>query len=94
MLKISANKKHGSVKAEYLNPLVIGAYLLFFGSSLIVVFAFKYVPLLLAPVFEALGYVFIGILGFTVLKERLTTKKLLGMAFIVAGVIVCSLGLS
>lgn len=91
MLKKSADKEHGSLRKEYLNPLVIGAYSLFLGSTLVTVYAYKYVPLSMGPVLEALGYVFIGILGFFVLKERLNTKSLLGMAFIVVGVIICSL---
>jgi len=91
MLKKSASREHASVRAEYLNPLVISAYVLFFGATLVTVFAFKYVPLSMGPLLEALGYVFIGILGFVVLKEGVNKKKLLGMAFIVAGIIVCSL---
>lgn len=92
MLKISANKQYESSIKEYLNPWVICAYILFFGSTLIMVFAYKVLPLSLGPVVEALGYVFVGVLGFVVLKEKITRKKALGMVLIVIGVVVCSLG--
>ena len=91
LLKKSALKKHKSTRREYLNPQVIIAYVLFFGSTLITVYAFKYVPLSMAPVLESLGYVFIGVLSFIFLKERLRIKGVVGMLLIVAGVIICSL---
>lgn len=91
LLKISANKEHGSAIKEYLNPWVITGYLLFFVSTLVTVYAYKSVPLSLGPVLESLGYVFVGILGFLVLKERISLRKFIGMALIVAGAIVFAL---
>lgn len=92
MLKVSSSKHYESKIKEYLNPWVISAYILFLGSTLIMVFAYKVLPLSLGPIIEALGYVFVGVLGFVLLKEKLTRKKALGMALIVVGVIVCSIG--
>lgn len=91
ILKKSADKEHASIAKEYLNAPVIIAYLLFFGSTLVTVFAYRYVPLSLGPVLEALGYVFVGILGFFVLKEKMGVKGYLGMALIIAGVIICAM---
>ena len=45
MLKKSANKVYDNALKEYLNPMVITAYGLFFLSTVITVFAYKYVPL-------------------------------------------------
>lgn len=91
LLKKSANRQYASVKEEYLNPRVVIAYLLFFGATLVTVVAYRYVPLSLGPVLEALGYVFVGILGVLVLKEKITIKSFVGMVLIVVGVIICSL---
>ena len=93
MLKISANKTYPSRVAEYLNPLVIVAYLVFFATTLIMVYAYRVIPLSIGPIIEALGYVFIAIIGFAILREKMTRKKLLGMALIIAGVVLCSLSI-
>jgi drug/metabolite transporter (DMT)-like permease len=93
MLKISANKTHLNHISEYLNPLVGGAYLLFFATTLITVYAYRVIPLSLGPIVEALGYVFIAIIGYTVLREKISRRKAMGMALIVLGVILSSVTL-
>lgn len=90
MLKKSANKTHGSVIKEYLNPKVITAYGLFFLSSLASVLAFKEVPLSMGPILGATEYIFIAVLGYLMLGEKVGKRKIIGLAFIVAGVLVCS----
>lgn len=92
MLKLSANKVYKSKMEEYLNPLVIGAYVLFLGSTLVMVFAYRVLPLSLGPIIEALGYVFVAVIGFVILREKVTRKKALGMVLIIAGVIIGSIG--
>ena len=91
LLKRSADKTHKSLIFEYMNPQVIFAYSLFFISTLVTVYAFRYVPLSFGPVLESFAYIFVGILSVFVLKEKITKKGLIGMAFIIAGVIVFSL---
>ena len=91
LLKISAGKQYPSRIREYLNPYVIIGYGLFFGCTLISMFALKVVPLSMAPVLEATGYIFVALLSFLFLKERLTLKQLLGMALILIGIAVYSL---
>ena len=88
ILKKSANKQYDNKLKEYLNIPVMLAYCLFFGSSLLTVLAYKYVPLSLGPILEATGYVWVAILGFIFLKERLNKKKILGMIIIITGIIV------
>ncbi|MEG2929508.1 MAG: multidrug ABC transporter [Oscillospiraceae bacterium] len=87
LLKISAKKQYKSFLAEYLNPLVIIAYGMFFLSSFITMFAFRGVPFSLGPVIESTGYIYVGILGVLILKEKMPTKKLLGNLIIIAGII-------
>ena len=92
MLKKSANKTYDSKIREYLNPTVIIAYGLFFLATLITVFAYKYVPLSSGPILESTGYIFVAVLGYFVLKERFTKKKVIGMALIIFGILFFSLG--
>lgn len=91
MLKKSAEKTYPSKLKEYLNPLVITAYVLFFGTTFISLYALKVVPLSMAPVLEASGYIFVAVLSFIFLKEKLTRKQLIGMALIIIGIVVYSL---
>lgn len=91
MLKISARKQYASKIREYLNPIVIIAYGLFFGCTLITMLAYRKVPLSLGQILESGGYIFVTILGVTILKEKLTGKKLLGMCIILAGILIFTL---
>lgn len=91
MLKKSAKKQYSSKLKEYLNPLVIIAYGLFFGTTFISMYALKAVPLSMAPILEASGYIFVAILSYIFLKEKMTKKQLLGMGLILVGIAVYSL---
>lgn len=92
LLKTSANKHYETKLQEYLNPKVIIAYGLFFASTLITVVAYKFVPLSLGPVLEATGYIFVSVLGYLILKEKISKQKLAGMAIIIAGILVFNMG--
>ena len=76
---------------EYLNPLVVGAYGLFFCSVILTMLALKYVPLSMSPILESTGYIFVSVMGYIFLKERFTRRKLCGFALILAGVIIFNL---
>lgn len=86
MLKLSARKTYGSKIREYMNPLVIISYCLFFGCTLITLLAYRKIPLSLGQILESSGYIFVTILGTTILKEKLTKKKLTGMLVILLGI--------
>lgn len=91
MLKKSAQKQYASKLSEYLNPLVIIAYVLFFATTLISMYALKVVPLSMSPILEASGYIFVAVLSYIFLKEKMTKKQLIGMALIITGIVVYSL---
>lgn len=88
MLKKSAEKKYESKIKEYLNPFVITAYGLFFGCTLISMYALKVVPLSMAPILEATGYIFVSVLSYIFLKEKMTKKQILGMTVIILGIVI------
>lgn len=93
MLKKSALKQYDSPLKEYLNPLVVFAYALFVGTTLLTMLAYRGIPLSLGPVLEASGYLYVTAFGVLVFKERMTPRKLLALALIVAGIGIYAAGL-
>ena len=90
ILKKSAQVTYDHWILEYLNVRVISAYGIFFLSSFLTMYAYKYVPLSLGPMLEACGYIFVTILGVCILKEKVGKRKLIGMALILIGIAVVS----
>lgn len=91
ILKTSANKTYESKLKEYLNFRVIFAYFLFFLSSLITVLAYKKVPLSMGPMLEATGYVWVSVLGYIFLHEKIGKRKAAGLVVIIIGIVVASI---
>lgn len=91
LLKKGANKTYKNIIEEYLNPLVIGAYSIFLLSSFLTMYSYKYVPLSIGPMIEAMGYVFVAVLGRIFLKEKINKKTAVGMALILIGIVICSI---
>ncbi len=91
LLKIAAKKQYSSWIYEYLNVRVISAYFIFFLATLLTVYCYKVLPLSLGAMLEASGYVFVTVLGRIILKESVSRQKLLGMALVIAGVIVVAI---
>lgn len=88
LLKMAAKQKYKSWIYEYLNFKVITAYAIFFIATIITVYCYKVVPLSLGAMLEASGYVFVTVLGYLMLKEKVSKKKLLGMALVILGVVI------
>lgn len=93
MLKKSANRTYDSPLQEYLNPLVIFAYVLFVGTTLLSVLAYRGIPLSLGPVLEATGYLYITAFGVLIFKEKMTRGKIVALALILLGIGIYALGL-
>ena len=91
ILKKAAGKTYDSALKEYLNPMVIGAYGMFFCSVILTMLALKYVPLSMSPIIESTGYIFVSVMGYFFLKERFTRRKLAGFALILAGIVIFNL---
>lgn len=88
MLKKAAMREYASPIREYLNPLVIFAYVLFVGCTLLTILAYQGIPLSLGPVLEATSYVYVTIFGVTIFKEHVGRDKLIALALIIAGILV------
>lgn len=90
ILKMAANKTYKSPIAEYVNPMVIGAYGMFFLSTILTMVALRYVPLSLSPILESTSYLYVTVLGYLFLKEKLSKRKLVGLGLILVGIFVFS----
>ena len=92
ILKKAAEKEYPSKIAEYMNPMVIGAYIFFFGASLCSVLGYKGVPLSIGPILEATGYIWVAILGKMFLSEKISPRKALGLVIIIVGIVIAAFG--
>lgn len=91
ILKKSAARKYDSLIKEYLNVRVIGAYAMFFLSTLLTMYAYTGVPLTLGALLESAGYIYIPLLSFIFLKEKITPRMVVGSLFIIGGIIIYNL---
>ena len=89
LLKKSADREHRSFLRSMLNWRVITAYGIFFGSLLVNITAMsKGVKLKDMPILESLGYVFVPLLSYMVLKEEITKRTLVSIVLILIGIYV------
>lgn len=88
ILKKSSQIQYKDMLHEYMNIRVIGAYSMFLISTLLTMYAYKGVPLTLGTLLEAAGYIYIPILSFIFLKEKITFNKIIGSVFIILGIVV------
>lgn len=91
LLKKSALTDHKSFIKEYLNPLVIIAYTLFLFSTVVVIIAYKEIPVSIGVILESSGYIFVSILSYVFLKETLNIKQCFGLILILLGIFVCNI---
>lgn len=91
LLKKSANIERENKLKEYLNFKTIFAYGIFFGATLCTLFAYKYIPLTMGTILETTGYIFITVLSYFFLKEKISKKKLIGLIIIIIGVLIFSI---
>lgn len=91
ILKKAAQKEYPNKIREYLNARVIFAYIIFFGATLCSIWAYTVIPLSLGPILESAGYIFVAVLSWLFLKEKITKKKMLGLSVIIIGIIIYSL---
>ena len=91
ILKKAAQKEYPNRIKEYLNARVIFAYIIFFGATLCSIWAYTVIPLSLGPILESAGYLFVAVLSWLFLKEKITKNKMLGLSIIIIGIIIYSL---
>ena len=88
MLKLGAGKTYDSKIREYLNVYVITGYGMLFVSMIITIVAYSRLSYLSVPVVEAVGYVLVPVLSYFIFKEKLSGRKILGILFILIGIVI------
>ena len=88
LLKMGAGKTYPSKIREYLNFYVITGYGMLFVSMVLTIVAYSHLSYLSVPVVEAVGYVLVPVLSYFIFKEKLSKRKILGIVFILAGIMV------
>lgn len=88
LLKQSANIKYDNPIREYLNFRVILSYGIFMLILLLNTWCYTKVDMRYGPVIDTATYVFVLILSYLVLKEKITKGKIIGNLIIIAGIIV------
>ena len=91
MLKNASQKTYSSWIYEYLNPMVIIAYVIFFAATFMSILAYKGIPLSMGPVLEATGYIYVTIFGVTFFHEKIDIKKIMALILIISGICVYSI---
>lgn len=87
LLKKSAKVGHSSKVYEVLNPMVIIAYAVFFCSLLVNIWAMsKGILLKEMAMLESLGYVFVPILSFLFLKEKISRRTICATLMVIIGI--------
>ena len=93
ILKKEAMREHDSFLKQYLNPSVILGYGIIFGCTVFTLLAYRGgLPVSWGNVLESAGYIFVTVMGVTILKERVTKEKLISLCVILAGIILFTLG--
>lgn len=88
LLKKGAMKQYDSFIKEYLNVFVISGYVMMFGSVFLTMIVYRGMDFMNVPVLEAVGYVLVPVLSYLFFKEKLTMKKILGIIFILVGIVI------
>lgn len=92
LLKQSADKTYRHPIFEYLNWRVILSYGIFAGVLLLNTYAYTKVDMKYGAVIDTFSYVFVMILSFLILKEKMTKRRLIGNLIIMTGVFIYTLG--
>ena len=91
LLKSSANKKYDNKLKEYLNLRVVSAYGLFALSAALTMYVLRYLDLSVVSILQSMGYVFVPLASYFILKERISKLQIIGILVILAGIFVFNL---
>ena len=89
-LKTEANTEHKSFLAKFLNRRVILSYVIMLGSMLLNVIAQQQVDLKVYPIMDASGFLWVALLSFVFLKEKISKRRLLAIGLVFVGILVFS----
>lgn len=90
ILKKSSQKKYTSIVSEYMNKRVLFAYSLFFLATLLSVYSYKMLPVSMGALIDSTGYIYVTIFGAIFFREKIKTAKVVGLFFIIIGIMIYS----
>ena len=70
---------------------MIFAYVLFVGTTLLSILAYRGIPLSMGPILEATSYIYITIFGVKIFGEKMNRGKAAALFLIICGIVVYSL---
>ncbi|MCI9364965.1 MAG: EamA family transporter [Oscillospiraceae bacterium] len=88
LLKRSASRQYTEKIREYLNPLVIGGYGIMLGTTVLSILALRWIPLCMSAGLDACGQIFVPLLSWFLLREKINKKKWLGIFVIIIGILI------
>jgi drug/metabolite transporter (DMT)-like permease len=88
LLKKSAGKEYPNFIREYLNVLVISGYGLLLLSMILTIFCYDGLGYMGVVVMEPINYIIVMAFSRIFFKEKFTTKKIIGVLFIICGIAV------
>lgn len=88
LLKKNAMITYPNKFREYANLRSALAYGMFFASSLLTVWAYKFVPLSMGPILECSGYVYVTILSAIFIGEKISPRKIIGLLMVILGIVI------
>lgn len=92
LLKIAAQKnKEAKGVMRLLDARVIAAYIMLFATIFMNMIAMRYMPYKYTPVLATISYIFVLLLSYFGLKERINKKQIAGTLLIFAGIVVFNL---
>lgn len=86
MLKKASMRTYKTVYQEYLNPLVVIAYIMFVGTTFLSVLAYRGIPLSMGPILEATSYIYVTIFGVKFFGEKFNWEKARALTLIILGI--------
>lgn len=89
-LKTEADAEHKSFLSKFLNIRVILSYGIMMVSMLLNVVAQQQVSLKVYPIMDASGFLWVPLLSFIFLKEKISKRRLLAIGLVFIGIIVFS----
>lgn len=88
LLKQSANRTYDRKFGDYLNWRVIMSYGMYFGILFLNTWCYTRIDMKYGSIVDTCCYVFVMLLSWLILKEKITRRKLAGNLLIICGVII------
>ena len=83
-------KKGATQKNIYINKYTICGYSLMVISTLFTLVGYKKVSLSLGQILQSLSFIFVIILSYIFLKEKISKRQIVGIIIIIIGIIIYS----